>query len=91
MKTRRGQYTPCPGCDKPILWPANIEAWEIYALASSQIVTAGMGDAIAINFSALDFIFKIRPPEDPELTLQKIVAVYTIIFERSKEATTWSK
>ena len=58
--------TPCHECPKPILWDANIEAWELFQLlAESAVRIAGMGGVAGLDLATLPVLMRIRgvPPK----------------------------
>lgn len=38
----------------PELWPQNAKAWEVFAVASSQMRVVGMGTPLGLEFDAID-------------------------------------
>ncbi len=43
----------------PAIHPLNREAWEVYQLASKQVIVGGMGDVIDMDFKGLDLAMEM--------------------------------
>lgn len=48
-----GEY-PCGSCKKPILNEDNVVSWNVFSFCSAQMVVAGMGTPLGIEFAAID-------------------------------------
>lgn len=57
--------------------PANIEAWRIYQIAQSQVITAGMGDIIGIDFRGLDFVMELYGVTNRRAVFEKVIVLFT--------------
>lgn len=58
-RERGEEYTPPSRTKAPTLLPANFLAWTIFDAARTQIISAGMGGAIALSHAAWDFYFRV--------------------------------
>lgn len=79
-----GRIAPCEKCRKESL-PANAEAFMIYGLVQSQIITAKMGEIVGLDFNAVNFIMELYGVKNRRVTFEKVLAIFNIIRERSKE------
>jgi hypothetical protein len=74
---------------KPELFISNFFAWELYQKLSGQVIVAGMGDVLGINFMAIEFIFNLYEIYDPierQCLFEKIIAVDSVrCKERSQQ------
>ena len=70
------------------MWVSNYFAWELYQKLSGQVIVAGMGEVLGINFLAIDFIFNLYEIEQSErlILFEKILAIDTVrCKERSQQ------
>lgn len=78
----------CP-FGKPDLWVSNFFAWELYQKLSGQVIVAGMGEILGINFLAIGFIFDLYEVDDQiekQVLFEKILAIDTVrCKERSQQ------
>lgn len=66
---------------KPDLYIGNHLAWELYQKVSGQVIVAGMGEIIGIQFSAIEFILSIYQIYDPDVRcdlFEKILLIDTV-------------
>jgi len=61
---------------QPVILPRNREAWRIYQTAQTQVVTAGMGDVIGINFNALEFVMELYGVENRRECFEKVNVLF---------------
>lgn len=67
----------CP-YGKPDLWQSNTFAWQLFQECSSQVITAGMGEILGIDYSAIDFLFRLYKIEDEwykQCLFEKIITI----------------
>lgn len=78
----------CP-YGKPELLSVNHYAWELYLTLSGQVIIAGMGEPLGINYLAIQFIFdlyEITDSETRQLLFEKIRAIDDVrCKERSQQ------
>ena len=79
-----GKEAPCGKCRKVPL-PENEEAFRVYSLVQSQVVTVGMGDVVGFDYNALNFIMRLYGVQDRRRVFEKVLAIFNEIRERSKE------
>lgn len=74
-----GNEAPCLTC-MPVMLPENQEAWEVYLLAQTQVITAGMdGTIIGIDYLALDYIMNLQGVTDKRACFAKVLTVFNEI------------
>ena len=69
----------------PELLPVNNEAILVFSLTRGQVITAGMGDVIGLNFMAVDFIMNLYGIEDRRRVFEKVLVAFDHVLKRSKE------
>jgi len=77
-------------CPKPVLFHANQLVWEMFQVLQSQARVAGMGGILGVDFTAIDFVFRMYevPAEDEFIYFTQIVEVFNVatsIWNRPKE------
>lgn len=72
---------PCWKCKKELL-PLNEESLFVYGMLCNQVITAGMGEPIALNFNAIDFILTMYDVRDRRGTFEKVLKIFEIFNKR---------
>lgn len=80
MYTLDGVPPPCESC-YPEPLSANREAVRVYNLVANQVITAGMGEVIGLDYTAVAWIMKLRKVQDKLDCLERL----NIIFNRIQE------
>lgn len=75
-----GDLPPCSTC-YPTPLPRNTEAVRVYSLVSHQVRTAGMGDIIALDYNAVEWIMELCGVRDKLDCLQRIEILFSEIQE----------
>lgn len=77
MHRRRGREPDCESCMPP-LSPQNEETIEVYQYVKDQVITAGMGQPIAVNLMAVEFVMRMLgiPPERQRRVMERTLTVW---------------
>jgi hypothetical protein len=81
---RKKKATPCSKCMPPLL-PQNEDAAFIYFKVQTQVLVAGMGDIIDLNYLAVEYVMRLYKIEDEAATLERVVAAYRRILKEKKD------
>lgn len=75
---------PCMDCI-PFLNENNEEAVSVYTMVANQVITAGMGTVIDIDFKAIDFIMNLYDVKNRKVCFEKVVMLFRHFLEESKK------
>ena len=78
-----GREAPCERCQKEVL-PANQEAFRVFGIVQTQVVTAGMGEPVGLDFNAVNFVMELYEVRDRLRVFEKVNAIFREIQERRK-------
>lgn len=79
-----GKEAPCEKCRKVPL-PENEEAFMVYNIVQTQIITAGMGEIVGLDFNAINFVMEMYEVRDRRRVFEKVLAIFSKIQEVNKE------
>lgn len=75
---------PCEAC-KPEILEANEEAVFIYTIVGRQVITAGLGEVIAINYEAINFTMNLYEIENKQTCFEKVTWLFDYILKETKD------
>lgn len=74
-----GNEAPCLTC-MPVMLPENQDAWAVYLIAQTQVITAGMdGTIIGIDYLAVDYVMEMQGVTDKRTCFAKVLTVFNEI------------
>ncbi len=79
-----GREAPCAKCKREPL-PGNVEAFMVYGMVQNQVVTAGVGEIVALDFRAIDFVMRLYCIKNRRQIFEKVVSIFNTVRERNKE------
>lgn len=75
---------PCEAC-KPEILESNEEAVFVYTLVERQVITAGMGQVIAVNYEAIDFTMNLYEIENRQDCFEKVIWIFNYILKETED------
>ena len=79
---RWGREPECYKCIPEELWEENIDAFEVYTTVKTQIITAGMGQPIDLDYNAIFKVMELYDVEDKITTFEKVVTAGQMMIDR---------
>lgn len=74
---------PCEAC-KPEILEANEDAVFVYTQTQRQVITAGLGEAIAVKYEAIEFIWNLYEIENRRDCFEKVTWIFNYILQENK-------
>jgi len=84
MKSASGKRTPCDDCFPEIL-PDNKDAVFIYLKGGNQVIVAGMGDIIGLNYLAFREMMDAYKIQNQNDCWEKVQIIFREIRELAEE------
>lgn len=69
---------------RPFLMEQNEDATKVYLATMNQVVTAGMGTIVDIDFNAIKFVMELYDIQDKKTCFEKVVGMFRHFLEESK-------
>jgi len=71
-------------CERPLIFPDNLEAMSVWNLCQNQLIISGMGDVIGVRIEAVKAAMEIQgiDEEEKQGCLEKILAYSTELFKK---------
>jgi hypothetical protein len=71
-------------CERPFIFPDNLEAMSIWNLCQNQLIMSGMGDVIGVRIEAVKAAMEIQgiDEEEKQGCLEKILAYSAELFRK---------
>lgn len=79
-----GREAPCDTC-RPAVNPHNQDAWRIFQIVQTQVVTAGMGDVIGVDFNALNFVMELYDIDNRRECFEKVNVLFNEFHRNRRE------
>ena len=75
---------PCMDCI-PFLNENNEEIVSVYTMVANQVIVAGMGTVIDIDFNAINFIMNLYEVKNRKVCFEKVVMLFRHFLEESRK------
>jgi hypothetical protein len=71
-------------CERPLIFPDNLEAMSVWNLCQNQLIISGMGDVIGVRIEAVKAAMEIQgiDEEEKQECLEKILAYSAELFRK---------
>jgi hypothetical protein len=71
-------------CERPLIFPDNLEAMSVWNLCQNQLIISGMGDVIGVRIEAVKAAMEIQgiDEEEKQGCLEKILAYSAELFRK---------
>ncbi len=79
-----GREAPCERCRKQPT-AKNQEAVDTYLKVQNQVIVAGMGDVIALNYASLEFVMNLFGVNNRRECFEKVLIIFNEIRSIAKE------
>lgn len=83
MHTMREEIPPCESCMPPLL-PENEPVVNVYSLVRNQVVTAGMGEVVDLNFTSLKTVMDMLEVSDQRRCFEKVLRIFHEKLQRQR-------